>query len=216
MLAGPGTGDPVGARTLRVTGGALGGRRLVAAPGRSVRPTTDRVREALFARLGDVEGARVLDLYAGTGALGIEALSRGAVEVVFVERARTSLEALDRNVSALGLEGRCRILRLDVASALARLAGGPERFDLVLADPPYESLEAERALRAVVAAGVLSPSGTLVLERSRRHDLPRVEGLVLLDERRYGDTVLSRLAASASLPTAAVGDGGEGGAASRC
>lgn len=202
-------------KTLRVTGGALGGRTLVAPPGRGVRPTTDRVREALFARLGPLEGLRVLDLYAGTGSLGIESLSRGAAGVVFAERARASLDALQRNVASLGLAGRVRVLRLDVAAAVAHLGRTEERFDLVFADPPYESDEAGRALRALVAARLLAPGGTVVLERSRRHDLPQVEGLVLLDERRYGDTVVSRLGApagaSAVVPDEDEDEGGDDG-----
>lgn len=179
-----------------MTGGILGGRTLVAPAGRGVRPTTDRVREALFARLGALDGARVLDLYAGTGALGIEALSRGAESVVFVERARASLAALERNLQTLDLLGSSRILRQDVPAGVATLGREALRFDLVLLDPPYESEEAERALRAVVASGLLAPGATLVVERSQRHDLPTITGLVLLDERRYGDTVVARLAAA--------------------
>ncbi len=168
----------------------------MAPAGRGVRPTTDRVREALFARLGALDGARVLDLYAGTGALGIEALSRGAESVVFVERARASLAALERNLQTLDLLGSSRILRQDVPEGVATLGREALRFDLVLLDPPYETEEAERALRAVVTAGVLAPGATLVVERSQRHDLPTITGLVLLDERRYGDTVVARLAAA--------------------
>jgi 16S rRNA (guanine966-N2)-methyltransferase len=179
-----------------VTGGIFGGRTLVAPAGRGVRPTTDRVREALFARLGSLDGARVLDLYAGTGALGIEALSRGAASAVFVERARTSLTALERNLRTLDLLGASRILRQDVAAGIATLGREALRFDLVLLDPPYETDEAERALLALVAAGVLAPGAVLVVERSQRHDLPPITGLVLLDERRYGDTVVARLGAA--------------------
>lgn len=175
-----------------MTGGALGGRVLVAPAGRSVRPTTDRVREAVFARLGEIEGARALDLYAGTGALGIEALSRGASRAVFVERARPALDALRRNVDALGLAARARIVAREVAAALADLGRAGERFDLVFVDPPYGTGEDERALRAALAAGVLAAGAVVVVERSRRHALPPIAGLVLADERRYGDTVVGR------------------------
>lgn len=179
-----------------MTGGFLGGRRLVAPAGRGVRPTTDRVREAIFARLGALDGARVLDLYAGTGALGIEAISRGAASVVFVERARASLEVLERNLATFGLAQRARVLRRDAAAALAALGQAAERFDLVLLDPPYEMGEEERALCALVSAGVLAPGAVVVVERSRRHALASIAGLVLEDERRYGDTVVSRLCAA--------------------
>ena len=179
-----------------MTGGIFGGRTLRAPAGRGVRPTTDRVREATFARLGALGGARVLDLYAGTGALGIEALSRGAASVVFVERARASLDALRRNLAALGLGESVRIVGREVAAAVADLGRAGERFDLVLLDPPYETGEDERTLRAVVAARILAPGALLVVERSRRHALPPISGLALQDERRYGDSIVSRLAAA--------------------
>jgi len=179
-----------------VTGGIFGGRTLRVPAGRGVRPTTDRVREATFARLGALGGARVLDLYAGTGALGIEALSRGAASVVFVEHARASLEALRRNLATLGLGDGARIVARDVAAAVADLGRAGELFDLVLLDPPYETGEDERTLRAVVAARILAPGALLVVERSRRHALPPISGLALQDERRYGDSIVSRLAAA--------------------
>ena len=179
-----------------MTGGIFGGRTLRAPAGRGVRPTTDRVREATFARLGALDGARVLDLYAGTGALGIEALSRGAGSVVFVERARASLDALRRNLATLGLEKSVRIVARDVAAAVADLGRAGELFDLVLLDPPYETGEDERTLRAIVAARILAPGALLVVERSRRNPLPPISGLALQDERRYGDTIVSRLAAA--------------------
>jgi len=179
-----------------VTGGFLGGRTLVAPPGRGMRPTTDRVREATFARLGALDGVRVLDLYAGTGALGIEAISRGAACAVLVEKARSSLDALERNLKALGIGAAVRVLRRDVAAALMELATAGERFELVLLDPPYEGGVLEGALRALLAAGLLAPGALVVAERSRRHDLPPIPGLVLQDERRYGDTVVSLLRAA--------------------
>ncbi|MGH0030023.1 MAG: 16S rRNA (guanine(966)-N(2))-methyltransferase RsmD [Myxococcota bacterium] len=181
---------------LRVTGGTLGGRRL-RVPKRGVRPTTDRVRESLFAILGDLSDARVLDLYAGTGALGIEALSRGAESVVFIEKALPSLEALRRNLSDRAREPRSRVLRGDVLRGLRRLAGEGARFDLVLADPPYEA-PVEDLLVALAGSGLLAPGGTLVLERGRGQTVAAVDGLGLVEHREYGDTVMSRFEASAS------------------
>jgi 16S rRNA (guanine(966)-N(2))-methyltransferase RsmD len=157
-----------------------------------VRPSTDRVRESLFATLGSLEGARVLDLYAGSGALGIEALSRGAVHVIFVERAASALEILRRNLAQLELRDRSRVLRSDAGSAIRQLGRRGERYELVLMDPPYASGEAEKAMAAVVEAGILSADGTLVLESSRRHLPGEVAGLRRLDARRYGDTVMLR------------------------
>lgn len=181
-------------RGLRVTGGRLGGRRL-RVPRGGLRPTSDRIREAVFGRLENLEGAAVLDLYAGTGALGIEAISRGASSAVFVERAARCLSVLRDNVSALGLDDAVQIVSGDAPRAVRRLGKAGERFDLVLVDPPYASAEAPRALEALVAAGVLARGATVVVERGRCHPLPVVRGLALLDERRYGDTVITRLAA---------------------
>lgn len=174
-----------------------------------MRPTADRVREALFAALGDLVGARVLDLYAGTGALGIEALSRGAQRAVFVERSQAARAVLRRNLAFLGLgKDEARVLGGDAVAALRRLARGGERFDLVFLDPPYASEEAPRALAGLVASGVLSPTAEVVLESSRRHPLPLVAGLALRGQRRYGDTTITRFGPEA--PQGAQGGAGEG------
>ncbi|HEX2484092.1 MAG TPA: 16S rRNA (guanine(966)-N(2))-methyltransferase RsmD [Myxococcota bacterium] len=187
-----------------MTGGTLAGRRLRAPRGAAVRPTSDRVRESVFARLPELAGARVLDLFAGTGALGIEALSRGAAEAVFVERAGPALACLEANLASLGLAERSRVLRGAVHGALARLARERARFDLVLVDPPYGAADTGPALRALADAGLLAPGGTLVFETSRRHPPERVPGLVIADERRYGDTVVARYAC-ADAPGGAAG-----------
>lgn len=181
--------------SLRVTGGRLAGRRL-RAPRSGLRPTGDRVRESLFARLPDLEGAAVLDLFAGTGALGIEALSRGAASLVSVERARKAVAVLRANVAALRLDSSTRVMAVDVVEAVRRLGLDGVRFDLVLVDPPYASGEAKRALEALVEADVLAAGAVVVLERSRSHPSPFVAGLAVLDERRYGDTVITRFAAA--------------------
>jgi 16S rRNA (guanine966-N2)-methyltransferase len=183
--------------SLRVTGGRLGGRRL-RAPRSGMRPSSDRVRESLFARLGDLEGAAVLDLFAGTGALGIEALSRGAASLVSVERSRATVAVLRANVAALGLGSSTQVMADEVVGAVRRLGRASRRFDLVLLDPPYASGDASAALEALVAADLLAPGAVVVLERSKSHSLPAVAGLALLDERRYGDTVITRFTASAA------------------
>ena len=195
---------------MRVIAGALGGRKLIAPRGLATRPTTDRVREALFSVLSSVEGARVLDLYAGTGALGIEALSRGAASAVFVESARPAAAALRENLTSLGLQNKARVITDPVARAVARLAHsagapspgglthdtseGPARFDLVFADPPYDDVdEALVALESLVP--VLDPAARIVLEHSsRRPPAAMSEALTLVRTRTYGDTALAFLA----------------------
>ena len=142
---------------MRVVAGEFGGRRLISPEGTTTRPTTDRVREAIFNSLGSaglLEGALVADLFAGSGALGIEALSRGAEQCVFVERDRTALRALEANLDALGLRARSRVVTSD---ALA--AAGSIDADIVFADPPYDFDEWQRLLDGVRADLVVAESG---------------------------------------------------------
>jgi len=198
---------PGAVRRLRVTGGNLSGRRFRVPQG-AVRPTSDRVREALFGRLGDLAGLRVLDLYAGSGALGIEALSRGAARVAFVEQAAATLRVLRANLAELGIESFASVVAGDVPAAVRRLGRAGERFDLVLVDPPYASEEPVRAFEALVGSAVLCAGAMVVLERDRRHPSPGVAGLAALDERRYGDTVLARFVAGESERSEPTGAGG--------
>ncbi|KYF67038.1 16S rRNA (guanine(966)-N(2))-methyltransferase RsmD [Sorangium cellulosum] len=177
---------------MRVIAGRLGGRRLAAPRGEGTRPTADRVREALFSSLGDVTGALVCDLYAGTGALGIEALSRGARRAVFVENGRPALATLRENLAALGLEEAARVVPLPVERALDLLRDeGP--FDLALLDPPYAALARAAAAAARLAGplGLLAPAGRLVLEHARRDPSPEIAGLTCAAVRTYGDTAVS-------------------------
>ncbi len=182
---------------MRVTGGELGGRRLRSPEG-GVRPTADRVREALFARLGDLSGARVLDLYAGSGALGIEALSRGAESAVFVERSARTAALLRGNLAQLDLSSRARVLAVDAVAGIRRLAREGLRFELVFADPPYDSQELARSFAALGETGIVPAGGWLVAETSTRIAFPGAAGFSELDRRRYGDTVLVRLRAGAA------------------
>jgi 16S rRNA (guanine966-N2)-methyltransferase len=177
---------------MRIVAGAAGGRRLVVPKGRSVRPTADRVREALFSSLAPyLPGAAVLDLFAGTGALGLEALSRGADHVTFVERSRPSLQALERNIEVVGLPGTI-VVRADVMAAVGgELTGAP--FDLVLADPPYD-LPGD-VLDALLSAlpRHLADGAIVVVERDDRADAPTwPRQLIVAEVRRYGGTALHR------------------------
>ena len=181
---------------MRVIAGRLGGRTLVAPSGAATRPTADRVREALFSVLGDVEGDAVLDLYAGTGALGIEALSRGAVHATFVENARSALQALRRNIHALGLEEVTTVLPVTVERAL-RTSHWVDRFDLVFLDPPYAVIRDGQFVEALAKAAErwlassVRPGGRVILEHTSGEVAPVVSGITFEDTRVYGDTALS-------------------------
>lgn len=177
---------------MRVIAGEFGGRRLEAPRGLGTRPTSDRVREALFMSLGDLEGLNVVDLFAGSGALGIEALSRGARFADFVETAREPRATLARNLAALGLEARARVWPLRLPGALSRLAAPLAAAALVLADPPYGGAEARAVLAALGAPGVLGPGTRVVLERHQKDDVPsRAGALALVRDRRYGETTVT-------------------------
>jgi 16S rRNA (guanine966-N2)-methyltransferase len=164
---------------MRVVAGRYGGRTLKAPRGRDVRPTADRVREALFSILGPVQGLAVLDLFAGTGALGIEALSRGAASCVFVDVDTRPVQA---NLDALGIQAAVRRGR-----ALSALQAG-DQYDLVLLDPPYRDAARLGPELTEALPPVLTPSARVVSESDRRQPLEL--GLPLEDERRYGDTLI--------------------------
>lgn len=186
---------------MRVIAGELGGRRLEAPRGLGTRPTSDRVREALFMSLGELGGARVVDLFAGSGALGIEALSRGAAFADFVEAARAPREVLGRNLGTLGLLERSRVWPLRLPGALARLAPALAAAHLVLADPPYGGGEARALLAALGAPGVLARGARVVVERHQKDDVPSRNGaLVLVRERRYGETTVNLYEAEDTPP----------------
>lgn len=178
---------------MRVIAGTAGGRHLVAPHGRTTRPTSDRVKEALFsilASLDCLDDAMILDLFAGSGALGIEALSRGARHAVFVEKDRTALTALAKNLAATGLKAQSTVLAVDVELALKRLQQEKACFDLVLLDPPYQSDLYNRTI-AYAGSHLLTPSGLLVAETAKRVSLPeQIAPCTRFDHRMYGDTVL--------------------------
>jgi 16S rRNA (guanine966-N2)-methyltransferase len=167
---------------IRVTGGELRGRRLHV-PRRGVRPTTGRAREAIFSMLGDIKGARVLDLFSGTGALAIEAMSRGAAQATLVD---TKPEAARRNLESLGLEDRATALRSDAARYLRRAA--PGSFDLVLCDPPYRLADRLAAELDPLIRAALAEEGRVMVETSPERPL-RLE-LPLITEGAYGDTLI--------------------------
>ena len=173
---------------VRIVAGSLGGRVLRAPHGAATRPTSEKVREAIFSILGPADGA-ALDLFAGSGALGLEAVSRGASRAVFVEKGRPALDALRRNLRDLGVADRAEIVAGDVVAYLGRPGIG--RFRWVFIDPPYRTDLAVRALVALPAAA-LDEDAVVVVEHDRRNSPADQHGSLLrTDLRRYGDTCIS-------------------------
>lgn len=170
---------------MRVTAGRLKGRRIQSPPGQDVRPTTDKVREAIFSILAhEVPDAAVLDLFAGAGTLGIEALSRGARSVVFVEKAPRAVRILSENLSQLELSART--LEVDWLTALDRLAGENARFDLVFADPPYRTFSPADIVQALDRSSLLAPEGVLIIEADAKAKAELA--LKVLKRRTFGQT----------------------------
>ncbi|MCB1154163.1 16S rRNA (guanine(966)-N(2))-methyltransferase RsmD [bacterium] len=179
---------------MRIVSGTLRGRRLTAPKGRTTRPTSDKVREALFSILHDrTHGARVLDCYAGTGALGLEAISRGAKLAVFVESDRDATHALRQNVAQLGVEDRTHVLTFDAKRLGAPLVDKYGAFDLVLMDPPYDRVdEALLVGRRLAELGAVAPDGLWVLEHADAGPPPEAPpGWHVVRRRGYGKTMLS-------------------------
>lgn len=173
---------------MRIIGGKFKGRTLAEFKGDDVRPTSDRAKEALFNILAfRLVGARVLDLFAGSGALGLESLSRGAKEVVFNDYSKNSLSILQKNLTALKIGEEAKVKNLDYAACLGQVSG---QFDLIFIDPPYKQEYGEKALKMIAERGLLTKDGIAVYER----DVPfsiEVEGLEKFDERKYGRAYLA-------------------------
>ncbi|MFC5263501.1 16S rRNA (guanine(966)-N(2))-methyltransferase RsmD [Kribbella qitaiheensis] len=178
----------------RIVGGVAGGRRITVPPGSGTRPTADRVREALFSSLeaefGGFHGLTVLDLYAGSGAIGLEALSRGAERVVLVEADRKAADVITANVKAVGLPGATVLVRPAEKVASGDNSGKP--FDLVFADPPYklETLELQGILVELAVNGWLADDAVAVVERGKREPWEWPEGFAALRDRKYGEARL--------------------------
>jgi 16S rRNA (guanine966-N2)-methyltransferase len=176
---------------MRVIAGELGGRRLHAPAGDRTRPTSDRVREALFMALGPLDDLRVVDLYAGSGALAIEALSRGAVWADLVDSDRRARETIERNLGELGVADRVRVWPLRLPSGLDRIAAALAAADVVFADPPYGGTDARAVLAGLGRPGVLRPGTRVVLETHGKDVVPAHEGTLVRErERQYGETVV--------------------------
>ena len=171
---------------MRVIAGLRGGRTLVAPRGTGTRPTSDRVREALFSILGAIDGARVLDLFAGSGALAIEALSRGAAEATLVDCSPAAIAAIKRNLATLDLQAAVR--RQDALTFLGAARSGARQYDLVFVDPPYRHAATLDRKLSTALPPVLTAGARVVVESDRR--APLALDLPVRDERRYGDTLV--------------------------
>ncbi|TAK14669.1 MAG: 16S rRNA (guanine(966)-N(2))-methyltransferase RsmD [Acidobacteria bacterium] len=183
-----------GRRLVRIVAGTLRGRTIDGPKWDGLRPTSDSLRETLFNVLGpSIAGARVLDAFAGTGAVGIEAVSRGAAHATFVERDPRAITLIEHNITKLGVKNACAIIRGDFMRAPASLAGAlakAERFDLAFLDPPYELPDLDDAIRR--AGALLAPGGRVVAEHSRRREpAPRIDGLSKYRTLTAGDSALS-------------------------
>jgi 16S rRNA (guanine966-N2)-methyltransferase len=182
---------------LRIVGGVLSGRRFAGRPGEATRPTSERVREAIASAIesrGGFEGTRALDLYAGTGAMAFEALSRGAVHAVLVERDAKTARAIERAASELGIAERCAVITADLRTpgALGRIEEASEgAFDRVFVDPPYADIAQVGPLLARLAErALLAPGCILALEHAKKHPPELQDGLVVVSQREYGDTAV--------------------------
>jgi 16S rRNA (guanine(966)-N(2))-methyltransferase RsmD len=174
---------------MRVVGGEAKGFELQAPKGSETRPTSDKVREAIFAVIGPVSGATMLDVYSGTGALAIEALSRGAERAELVESLPAACRTINQNLAATRMQDKARLWCMPVSRALPRLEGS---FDLVTADPPYSDPGIDTLMQTLGSGTLLNPSATVVLEHSRRFDsLPEYGRLKRWQLKRYGDTAVS-------------------------
>jgi 16S rRNA (guanine966-N2)-methyltransferase len=178
--------------SLRITAGEFRGRTIRTVPGQAVRPSPSMLREALFNIIGPaIQGARFLDLCAGSGAVGVEALSRGAAHATFVDAHPAALAVIRRNLETLGALGRATLLRRDAAFAPDELARRGERFDVAFLDPPYDTDTAAACVRAHGLRAIIPARCRLYVQHRRGAALAAAAGWRFADERRFGDTVLS-------------------------
>ena len=179
--------------TIRIIGGELKGRKLVTVPGVNTRPTADRVRESIFNILGDrVQGARVIDLFAGTGAMGIEALSRGAETVLFADDYKPALAALKKNIKKCSLESRANTIKWNILGNFDVIRSHSPAFNLVFIDPPYNQDMVQPTLLNLGRSRCLENGALVAVEHSPLEPAPQnLPGFKLSDQRRYGKTLVS-------------------------
>jgi 16S rRNA (guanine966-N2)-methyltransferase len=175
---------------MRVISGQYKGRNIQVPNG--IRPTEDRVKKAFFDIMGDVSGLSCLELFAGSGSVGLEALSLGASQVVFVEISRVCVKAIQENIRVFGLENSAQVIAKDSLQAIKQLCAGQKRFDLIFLDPPYYKGIAEKALQTLADCDILTTSGYVGVQHFKKDPLPEQQGsLSRFRQSKYGDSVLS-------------------------
>ena len=177
---------------MRVISGCMRGKKLHALKGLETRPTIDRVKEALFNVIQfDVEEKNVLDLFAGNGSLGIEALSRGAKKTVFCDNSNDAIKIINRNLDETGFHNKAQVIKSDYLLALKKL--NKDKFDLIFLDPPYESNYIVKAINEIMHLKILSDNGIIIIETNRKEvidDIREIKAIELYDERKYGNIML--------------------------
>ena len=182
---------------MRVISGSARGHKLKAPEGLTTRPTTDRIKESLFNIIaGDLYMCRFLDLFSGSGAIGIEALSRGADKAVFVDRDSKSVSVIKYNLEAVWLKDRAQVLNCDVFSAISRLKGLDEKFDIIFMDPPYDKGLVEKTLTYIAKSSILDDEGYIIAEQGQGEPVPCVEGLDVIRIKDYKTTKMTFLSLS--------------------
>ncbi len=181
---------------MRVISGSARGLKLSAPEGLSTRPTTDRIKESLFNIIAfDLYGCRFLDLFSGSGGIGIEALSRGAVKAVFVDHAQSSIKVIKSNIEKARLSDRAEVLCMNVGAAVAALGKRNESFDIIFMDPPYSMGLTDSTLYSILDAGILAPEGMIIAEQSVQETVPEIEDLEIVRIKDYKITKMTFLEA---------------------
>lgn len=178
---------------MRVITGAAKGRRLLTPKSKRIRPALDQVKESVFNILFDVRDQSVLDLYAGTGSMGIEALSRGAAHATFVDDFISAIALIRKNLERCGFRDRASVIKSPVRAAIRRLSKSGKTFDIIFVDPPYLKNCVNPTLEALAQSSVIAPSSIIIVEHHPKEPIEEMEGLKITDSRRYGQTIVSFL-----------------------